>query len=57
MSPEFQEDNSLDANENILIEATKYSTVSDCIKKTVKTMFKSDDEATVKKKQREPSGK
>ena len=44
MSPEFQDDNSLDVNENILIEATKYSTVSECIKKTVKTMFKGSDD-------------
>lgn len=41
----------LEVNENVLIEATKYSTVSQCIKKTVGNLFKTgDDEPTVRRK-------
>lgn len=52
MSGEFQDENNLDVNENVLIEATKYSTISDCVKKVMVNLFgsKGDDEQTVRRK-------
>jgi hypothetical protein len=49
LSPEFQEENTLEINENVLIEATKYSSIIECIKKIASKILETDDEDTIRK--------